>query len=316
MTIPFRAHWQRVMARMLSPRAASVAVLVLSVSCHAAPISDQSATTLAPTSSSSEDEQFALAEKKRAEYHARWLKKFEIAQETVASTQKTYPPSTQNNPSTQLPPCVKQAQCPTAPTTCALLQAEFAPGGCAASCNAAITAQLFSMFASKLGPCPIPQITTPEETPEPTPESDGPCQCFSSIGSQGEAYCEQSGDFSDPSTCDAESICHWGPAEDPACVAMISPSPHPPPPSPFLPSPNTPSPSTPPGAGWYIGTEYAEAGSNRSACEPVARRAAAAARKTSARCRQLLTRRICARGAGRLRATRRARRTASRVTSR
>jgi hypothetical protein len=153
------------------------------------------------------DEQIALQEKTRAEYHAQWLKQQTVSKKwstpLTSGSYPSLPPSSSPEPSSGVDP-------------------------------------------------------TPDPTPTPGPdEEETLCQCYSSIGGKGEAHCEQSGDFTDANSCEAESICHWGPSELTTCTMMISPMPHPPPPSPSpSPSPTFP-PGTPTGPGWYLGAECA-----------------------------------------------------------
>ena len=46
------------------------------------------------------------------------------------------------------------------------------------------------------------------------------CQCFAN-GQENEAFCE-SGSITDPSACQSDNRCHWGPSEQPDCAAMVT----------------------------------------------------------------------------------------------
>ena len=61
----------------------------------------------------------------------------------------------------------------------------------------------------------------PGLTPSPSPMPSSSCKCFAN-GASNEAFCEsETNPITDPIVCESDSRCHWGPAQDSNCRAMV-----------------------------------------------------------------------------------------------
>ena len=69
--------------------------------------------------------------------------------------------------------------------------------------------------------CLIGKGIDPGLTPSPSPMPSSSCKCFAN-GASNEAFCEsETNPITDPIVCESDSRCHWGPAQDSNCRAMV-----------------------------------------------------------------------------------------------
>ena len=119
------------------------------------------------------------------------------------------------------PPCARTCQHP--PHDCQEAMQMGGPGGCAHSCPESIK----SHYADLLGCHGGGTVPMPPGTHPHPPHPDGSqCGCWANEEVD-IPYCEGPGGtvpaaMLDADRCAADPRCHWGPAEDPVCTAMLS----------------------------------------------------------------------------------------------